>query len=262
MKMTAALDLNDFNRLHRRWLNRCRHAALIALVGGSSGFLLSGCAVSPAPSKPDPSGEPAARTAPTPGLSRQQRIERWLEQGDRALSADHLLTPLKDNAHDRYRAVLIYDPDNTRALSGLQAIALRYLDLARSAAARSAFSQAQGYLDLAASVDPGNPLVAEFSDKVAQQQARSRSAAPLSHDGKVVQLNAELLRERAEPLVRELHTLAQTVQASGEFVLIVARSDAEGRWVYQQMRDGVPGYLLRGDIQLGSPPRVELQPPL
>ncbi len=169
-------------------------------------------------------------------------------------------TPLSDNAHDRYRAVLIYDPDNSRALSGLQAIALRYLDLARSAAARSAFSQAQGYLDLAASVDPGNPLVEEFREKVSSQQERLQNAAPLTHEGRVVQLNGELLRQRADSLIIELQELAQQVKDSGEFVLIVARTDAEGRWVYQQMRDGVPDYLLRGDIQLGAPPRIELQP--
>jgi hypothetical protein len=197
-----------------------------------------------------------------PDRRRNPPGERWLEEGDRALSADRLLSPLGDNAHDRYRAVLIYDPDNTRAISGLQAIALRYLDLARSAAARSALSQAQGYLDLAASVDPGNPLVAEFSEKVSDQRARLQSASPLTQDGQVVQLNGELLRQRADELVVDLQQLARRVKDTGEFLLIVARTDAEGRWIYQQMRDGTPNYLLRGDIHLGSPPRIELQPPL
>lgn len=224
--------------------------------------LLAGCSnPAPAPSAPpETTAEPVI--APEPKLTREQRLEQWLDEGDRALSADRLLTPLGDNAHDRYRAVLIYDPDNSRAISGLQAIALRYLDLARSAAARSAFSQAHGYLDLAASVDPENPLVKSFKEKVSQQQERLQNTDPLTQDGQVVQLNGELLRQRADDLVAELHQLAQRVKDSGEFVLIVARTDAEGRWVYQQMREGVPDYLLRGDIHLGSPPRIELQPPL
>lgn len=235
------------------------------MLGGMLGLaLLVGCS-SPAPTPSSTQASPPAvdtMPEPEPALTREQRLERWLEEGDRALSADRLLSPLGDNAHDRYRAVLIYDPDNTRAISGLQAIALRYLDLARSAAARSALSQAQGYLDLAASVDPGNPLVAEFSEKVSDQRARLQNASPLTQDGRVVQLNGELLRQRADELVVDLQQLARRVKDTGEFLLIVARTDAEGRWIYQQMRDGVPNYLLRGDIRLGSPPRIEIQPPL
>ncbi|UZJ44862.1 hypothetical protein OOT55_02075 [Marinimicrobium sp. C6131] len=233
------------------------------MLGGMTGLaLLLGCS-SPAPTPTAPQPSPAAvEAAPEPILTREERLERWLDEGDRALSADRLLSPLGDNAHDRYRAVLIYEPENTRAISGLQAIALRYLDLARSAAARSAFSQALGYLDLAASVDPGNPLVADFRGDIQRQQERLHSASPLTQDGQVVQLNGELLRQRADRLVGELHELARRVRDGGDFVLIVARTDAEGRWVYQQMRDGVPGYLLRGDIKLGSPPRIELLPPL
>ncbi|WP_152521598.1 hypothetical protein [Marinimicrobium sp. LS-A18] len=235
------------------------------MLGGMLGLaLLVGCS-SPAQTPSSTQAPPPAvdtMPEPEPALTREQRIERWLEEGDRALSADRLLSPLGDNAHDRYRAVLIYDPDNTRAISGLQAIALRYLDLARSAAARSALSQAQGYLDLAESVDPGNPLVAEFSEKVSDQRARLQNTSPLTQDGKVVQLNGELLRQRADELVVDLQQLARRVKDTGEFLLIVARTDAEGRWIYQQMRDGVPNYLLRGDIHRGSPPRIELQPPL
>lgn len=223
--------------------------------------LLTACTSAPTPAPPTQKEvQLAPEAAPVPAQTPEQRVQRWLEAGDRALGADQLLTPLSDNAHDRYRAVLIYEPNNSRALSGLQAIALRYLDLARSAAQRSAFSQAQGYLDLAASVDPGNPLVKEFREKVSGQQERLQSAAPLTKEGRVVQLNGELLRQRAESLIVELQGLARQVKDSGEFVLIVARTDAEGRWVYQQMRDGVSDYLLRGDIQLGAPPRIELQP--
>lgn len=233
------------------------------MLGGMLGLsLLVGCS-SPAPTPVSTqTPAPAVDAKPDPTLTREQRLERWLDEGDQALSADRLLSPLGDNAHDRYRAVLIYDPDNTRAISGLQAIALRYLDLARSAAARSALSQAQGYLDLAASVDPGNPLVAEFSEKVSNQRARLQNASPLAQDGKVVQLNGELLRQRSDELAADLQQLARKVKDTGEFLLIVARTDAEGRWIYQQMRDGTPDYLLRGDIHLGSPPRIELQPPM
>lgn len=201
---------------------------------------------------------PAPTPAPAP--SREPPIQQWLDQADRALSADRLLSPLGDNAHDRYRAVLLYEPDNRRAISGLQAIALRYLELARLAAARGAFSQAEGYLGLAEEVDPGNPLVAEFAERVDSQQVHLQHIDIEAES--VVRLDPGALGARSGLIVAQLQALAKQVRDSGEFVLIVSRTDAEGRWIYQQMRDAVPNHLLRGDIQLGSPPRVELQPPL
>ncbi|WP_157209823.1 hypothetical protein [Marinimicrobium agarilyticum] len=231
----------------------------------AAGFLLCACATEPPVPEPD---EPEALTTevpasePAPAQTREEKVEQWLEQADRALANDRLLSPLADNAHDRYRAVLLYDADNTRAITGLQAIALRYLDLARSAAARSALTQARGYLELAETVDPGNPLVEELRQSLQTQRERMVSAEAMVEKGRTISLDPTLLSQRADSLVADLHSLAQRVKESGKFVLIVTRTDAEGRWVYQQMRDGVSDYVLRGDIKLGSPPRIELQSPL
>lgn len=239
-----------------------------AVIWLMTGLFLCACATEPsppAPDKPEAASKAVPDTStsePEPAPTRAEKIEQWLSQADRALANDRLLSPLRDNAHDRYRAVLLYDPDNTRAISGLQAIALRYLDLARSAAARSALTQARGYLELADTVDPGNPLVEELRQSLQAQRERMASAEALSEEGKVISLNPLLLHQRAESLVEELHALARRVSKSGEFVLIVSRTDAEGRWIYQQMRDGASDYVLRGDIKLGSPPRIQLQPPL
>jgi hypothetical protein len=50
-----------------------------------------------------------------------------------ALDADRLLTPMNDNAHDRFQRVLSFDPDNAIALQGLEDIVLRYVELAQDA---------------------------------------------------------------------------------------------------------------------------------
>jgi hypothetical protein len=52
--------------------------------------------------------------------------------------------------------------------------------------------------------------------------------------------------------------VAHKAKQTDQFVLIIARNDTEGRWVYQQLRNAVPGYLVRGDIRIGSPARVKL----
>lgn len=225
-------------------------------------LLLVGCGTAPVvPPEPEtPATEPKQEVT---GREERQAalIEKWLDEADRALSQDRLITPADNNAHDRYRAVLLVDPGNTRASSGLQAIVLRYLELARLAAARGALAQAEGFLERAALVDEDNPLVAEFAQTIAAERERQRDAAALEREGRRYELNPQQLGERSEELVEELQALARAVRESEEFVLITARTDAEGRWIYQQMREAVPEYRLRGDIHLGSPPRIELEDP-
>lgn len=228
--------------------------------------VLLGClgACSAAPEVPGEAAGPepqAERERPSAQERQAATLERWLDEADAALSDDRLLTPVGDNAHDRYRAALLLDPHNTRAVSGLQSIVIRYLDLSRMAATRGALAQAETFLERAREVDDDNPLVQEMAEVIATERERRRTQASVERDGERYALNAQQLSERAPELVEQLQALAKTVEQSGAFVWITARTDAEGRWIYQQMREAVPGYLLRGDIHLGSPPRIELEAP-
>src|SRR5690625_6898453 len=108
-----------------------------------------------------PQPEPEAtepQAVQLPQESRREVVTRWLDEADRALSQDRLIEPADDNAHDRYRAALYLDPGNSRAQSGLHAIVLRYLDMARAAARRGAYAQSQELLRRANTVEPGSPL--------------------------------------------------------------------------------------------------------
>jgi uncharacterized protein YfaT (DUF1175 family) len=71
-------------------------------------------------------------------------------------------------------------------------------------------------------------------------------------------LDGKMLQAKSPQIVSMLKDVAQKAKQTGEFVLIIARSDAEGRWIYQQMRQAVPGFLVRGDIKVGQPARVKL----
>lgn len=187
-------------------------------------------------------------------------LAEWLEQAEQALFEDRLLTPAEDNAYERYQAVLYLDPDNERARTGLQAIVLRYLDLARSAARRGALAPAREMLDRAELVDPGNPLVDELEAELQQARKHRSQNEPLAEMGDSYLLDSQRLSEKAPELVQELHNLAARLPETGDFVLIVAPTDAEGRWIYRQLREAVPDYRVRGNIQLGSPPRIRLLP--
>jgi hypothetical protein len=56
--------------------------------------------------------------------------------------------------------------------------------------------------------------------------------------------------------------VAQRVRESDETVLILARTDAEGRWIYKVMRESVGEYRIRGDIRITREPALVLQPPI
>lgn len=227
-------------------------------------LLLGGCQVGPDPAEETPE-QMAPAPEPEPGERHRQTlatVEAWLDAADRALSDDRLLEPAEDNAHDRYRAALYLDPGNTRAQSGLQAIVLRYLEMARSAARRGSFAQSEELLNRAELVDPGNALVKALGEEILAERERYREAeaAHIAEDS--YPLDPRELAARSDSVVQELEVLAKRVEQTREFVLIISRTDDEGRWIYQTMREAVPDYLLRGDINLGAPPRIQLLPPL
>ena len=73
----------------------------------------------------------------------------------------------------------------------------------------------------------------------------------------------EYYRQLAEATfsqLREEDFYFQPNAASNSLAMIIARTDVEGRWVYQKMREAAPGYRVRGDIKLGSPVRIILEP--
>ena len=226
---------------------------------------LVACQTAPQPSPKKPAPQvvtPQSRPAPKPVNTREQNIKRLLADADYALSQDQLLMPLSDNAHDRYHAVLLLDPGNSEAKTGLQAITLRYLELARSAAARSRYAEAQAHLKNARDMDPDNPLVEEFAVVLRKEIANQKPPTPYKPGPNEHMLDAKALSAKDPELIAQLNDLAQVARESGDLVMIHARNDAEGRWIYQRMREAVPGFLLRGDIRITQQPRIQFVPRL
>lgn len=205
-----------------------------------------------APEQTTAVAEPAAPQKPKP--TREEHIQTLLYRADTALAKGRLLLPDYDNAYDRYAAVLLMDKDNREAQAGLQAIVLRYLDMARDAAQRSRVDEAESYLTRAGQIMPDNPAVQTL---VAAEREKMKSKPEAMTTGEGIRLDVGALRAESEDALQELAEIARRAREEDKMVLIVAGTDAQGRWIYQQMREQVPGYLLRGDIRVGSPTRVE-----
>lgn len=228
--------------------------AVIFWVGAAASL----AACSTAPTQETASVEVAPVAPPAPVLTEQQkRINRLLGEADYCLSRNQLLNPIADNAHDRYRSVLLMDPANERAKLGLQAIALRFVDQAQTAARRGNLREANTLINYAKSID-NNAVVQDAANSLRKQLVNVPVAkAYVPSEGEVV-LDAKLLQAQHAQLTSQLTGVAQKAKQTDQFVLIIARNDTEGRWIYQQLRSAVPGYLVRGDIRIGSPARVKL----
>jgi hypothetical protein len=233
-----------------------RLACLFALA-----ILLGACQLLP---KPEPEPEVVVPAVIQPVITvapimtgQQKHINSLLSEADYALSQNKLLNPISDNAHDRYRSVLLMDAANERARVGLQTIALRYVELARTAAVRGNLSEAQSLIRYARGID-NNAVVQDAAETIRKQIASTPPAKPYQAAENEYLLDSKLLQAKDSQVITQLNHVAQKAKQTGDFVLIVARSDAEGRWIYQQLRAAVPGFLVRGDIKIGQPARVKL----
>jgi len=244
-----------FTLLPARFVKSPVSLRAISIIGLAS--VLGACQSTPQQEAPAPVVQQApARLELTP---QQKAINSLLSEADYCLSQNKLLNPIADNAHDRYRSVLLMDPENERAKVGLQTISLHLVELARTAARRGDVREAQTMIKYARGVD-NNPVVQDAAETLRKQlgSISTQAAKPYTPGEGEVVLDAKLLQAKDSQIINQLVGVAQKAKQTDQFVLITARTDPEGRFIYQLLRNAVPGYLVRGDIKIGSPARVKL----
>ena len=214
--------------------------------------------VSRSPSKP---AKPVAK--PQVDL-RGQQVKSLLKQAEAALAANRLTIPKHNNALDLYRSVLAIDAANVQATSGIQMIPLRYVEMSRSAAAKGSLSKAKTWLRRALSIDPDNTpakaLLAKLK-KVNVPAAAKTNPSQKTDDGNVYVIDPQALKSEDPSLQPYLQLIAQRAKMDNMLAIISAPTDAQGRWIYMQMKKALPGYRLRGDIRRGRQPQVKLESP-
>jgi len=114
----------------------------ILMIGAALWWVFTGSGI-----HPDPTGA---------------RIERLLDEAERAVSADRLDAPEGDNALERYRAVLRLDSENKTAWAGIDTVVNRLMKGAEEAIDRQALDDARGLLARASSIAPDYPGIAEL----------------------------------------------------------------------------------------------------
>ncbi len=211
-------------------------------------LLVGGCK---APQEPAPEPEPPAVSAeppaePAPPFD-QAQVAQLLWLAEAALEADQLLTPLSNSAAYWYREVLGLAPDHPQALRGLERVVERYIVLARRAMDGERWSSARTMLDRASVVDAQHPGI----DPLRQQVDLLSRAERLT-----LALTAEEVRSRAPVARRKLENFGNNARLPRSRVSIRAGSDADARWMYQQLALAPGERRIRAGIDIGLPPLV------
>lgn len=218
------------------------------LTGATALLLLAAC-TAPPPSQPEPQVlepvPPPDIEAPDPGES--EEFLALLDAADRALADDRLLTPEEDSAYGYYRQALLIAPNHRLATVGMERIVERYIQLAHLAMERQQWSRARSMLDRAEYVD---------LDHSGLVSIRGQLELLANAERLVLRLDRAGLRERTTAVASELAEFGRHARSRDARVSIRAGSDADGRWIYQQLRRSPGERPIRGQIEIGLPPQV------
>ena len=229
--------MRDLIHIRPRWL---------ALAGPA--LLVAACAMPPVAQEPQQPTPPVVRE-PSPPVADLAEIDALLAEAEQALAEQRLLTPANDNAHDYYTQVLALEPDQPDAVAGFERIVEAYLALAQRAVRRERWSGARLMLDRAAVVDAAHPGIAPLRRQVELLAGAERLALPLDRTA---------LRQRRAELAARLAAFGRRARDARARVTIRAGSDADGRWIYEQLNKAPGEQRIRGGIEIGVPPQVTI----
>ena len=224
--------------------------ACAAALGGALAVLLAaGCVQSPAP-VPAPAEAPVQAPAPpAPDPREDDAVRAALAAAERALAQDRLLTPPDDSAHLHFRRALALAPDLPEARLGMERVVERYLALATRAMRRQRWSAGRTMLERAAVVDSAHPGIAPLRRQLEMLANAERLTMDLEH---------RAVRARSAALANTLAAFGGKARRDNARVTIRAGSDADGRWIHEQLRQAPGATPVRGSIEIGRPPRVTI----
>lgn len=199
--------------------------------------------------------------------ARRELVNSVLTNAAEAMKRGRYTRPLDDNAFDYFQAVLILEPKNSDAIQGLENIQLNYLDMIRDAAGRGLARDSRAYFDSLASTFPQSKLLPQAEELIKNIKPVKRFEPKKAREQEddvleKIDLPAAALSQQDEEIALLLAEIAEKVETTQARVIIYARSDSEGRWIYSQLKELANGYRIRGDIRIHNPPYLKLLAPL
>ena len=182
-------------------------------------------------------------------MSEKIDVDKAMQAAQIAERREHFIGPGGANALHYYQAILSDYPSHIAAREGVNRIEDLFLYRAKLAAVRGDEDIYQKNLAFLNRIDGKSLAVLEAR----QLQVKGSAEGILRY----VLAEGQLQRDQAK-LKRRVGQAAQAARLLQSRMLIIAKTDADGRWIYQLMRKLHPDYQFRANIQLGSPSRIEL----
>lgn len=182
-----------------------------------------------------------------PEIPRAQ-LFRWLDEAEAAIQNDHLTYPEAGSAYSIYTHILKLQPDQPDALRGVEQIVENYVEMALSALDQRRFAAARSYLKRARLILPQHASI----EPTARQIRLIMEA-----DREVLTLEQSDLRQETKETVEALRQLGNYAAGKNCRFSIAARSDSQGRWLYQKLAEGAAEQRLRASMVIRLPARVE-----
>lgn len=222
----------------------------ITLLTALAVLNLSSCAVVQRKPAPHPAPKPAAVKPVRPATSSAHRgeVNALLEQATLDFKQNRLTTPRDNNAYLYYMRVLALDPHNVRANQGIADIAEKYLDWAIEDANAGHYPSAKSFLGKAHAIEPDQPNIPAVRRLIEEHQNASNLTYYLPTDS---------LNQKSESIVNELKDIGHSISKKKASVVITARTDSEGQWIYQQMNAATPDRI-HARLDIGDRPSVRL----
>ena len=225
--------------VNRRALRTC--AACLAAA------LLAGCQTVPTRTEAPPT--PSVAADKEASAQRKAKTEALLRRAQAAFDAGKYLHPAADSAYTAWLAALAVTPDHPQALHGLELIVEHFIGRAQLAIERQRWATAASMLDRAAIVDAAHPTLPAL-----RRQLRQLRGAERRH----LDLEAAAVRSKSRRTAEALRRFGNLARRPEARVIIRAGSDSGARWIYEQLNRAPGDRRIRGEIEIGAPPRVTL----
>jgi hypothetical protein len=186
------------------------------------------------------------KTADIQQTKLSQQITRLLDQAERAVQLERFVAPEFDNANRYYQQVLLLDGDNHQAIAGIDELTTILFFRAKASIEVERVQDYRVYSSWIAQIAPNSPFLVELSELDPTKHSRNNKWMINTADIKA-------RNSRAKTKIKQAALVAKKYRSR---IKIIAPTDADGRWIYQQMRGFTEDYLFRSSLIVGDKAKI------
>jgi hypothetical protein len=182
----------------------------------------------------------------SPQAQLSQQITTLLDKAQRAVKLERFVSPEFDNANRYYQQVLALDGSNDEALAGIENLSNILFFRAKASIEVDRVEDYRVYRSWITQIAPSSTLLVELS---ALDPAKENSG----NSWVIARNDLTARNSRAKTKIKQAALVARKYESR---IRIIAPTDTDGRWMYQQMRGFTDEYLFRSSLIIGDRAKI------